>query len=226
MRMDYITLMASLPPLQAPERARQLPISPLRLEQRLRMLSDADAALVSELRRYLGWNAALRDDDAHAAALDVLLGSAKLPPTLHDAVAAQRRLRGVLAALRRRRFASLGGGRARAMQDVGGPRRAGHEIEVAALQHALPWAASLAAQFEAADGSTIERYLLRLQWSWYAESASGHEFDLEAVALYALRFDLLQQALAADAAGARRRFERLVADAVGSVLTAPAGATT
>lgn len=224
-RLDYLTLITSLPPMPAPGRARQLPISQQRLAQRLRMLADDDAVLVERLRRDLGWSLRGAGDLATAASLRELIEAPGLPGDLRSLVDMQYRLRTLLSALRGRRC-----GGSPAEPPVGAhpallPRLRAHATEADfGLGPVLAFATPLVTLFEAGNGFELEQFLIDLQWRWYVDAGFGHEFDLVAVALYALRFDLLRQALAADGPSVQQRVQALIAAIVDGALGERPGA--
>ncbi len=54
--MKYVTLMASLPPLGQLFEAKQTPISLLKLESRLKLLSEKDAILLNQIASLIAWS--------------------------------------------------------------------------------------------------------------------------------------------------------------------------
>lgn len=209
----YITLMASLPAMPDIMAAKQTPISRLRLEQRLRGLAPDDKALLDELLGLLPWQRlALHETDAgfvHRAERLV----PRLPTAaLRHAVVHRLEMRTVLAALRRRQRGEpapaaetfWGYGRwtrtiARSWQEPG-----------LGVERAFPWVREAAEQLQAGDALTLESLLMRELWTMTSRLGAGHAFDFTAVALYALRYQLIERRVAYDAEAAAARFRRLV----------------
>lgn len=214
----YITLVASLPALPPTPAAKRLPISRLRLDQRLRALPPDDRALLDELRSLF----ALTHRDPRPTDADLVERARQLVPrlpsaALRRAVAYTMDLLTITAALRRRRRgepppsdATWGYGRwTRAIAENWQEPGLG-------IEQAFPWVREAAEQVDRGDAIALESLLMRQFWTMTGRLNVGHDFDFTAVALYALRFQVLERRVAYDAETATLRFRRLVEDGLAS----------
>jgi hypothetical protein len=214
----YLTLMASLPALQAPFVARQLPLSRLRLEARLRLLDEDDAGMLSRILDVMQWErAGIEMTDADMvlrldALMDELHGA-----TLRRVISERFALRTVLAAMRRRR-------RGQNAPATGAAWGFGEFVDLIrrnwtrphfGLRRTMPWLAELRELHDAGATLELERAIVRVDWDNLCRAAREHEFDFEAVVLYALRYNVVADWLGHAPADARARFEELVASAIG-----------
>ncbi len=210
----YVMLMTSLPALGDLFAARQTPISRLRLEQRLRALEPADKVLLAAILDLVGWrHLPLDRTDAEIVRRARALVP-RLPTTaLARAVEHRLELRTVVAALRRRQR----GGPPPAADEVWGYGRWTGIIRDRWLepglgvQRAFPWVVEAAGQLQSGDAVGLESLLMREVWTVSSRLAVSHAFDFTAVALYALRYQLLERRVAYDAEAASSRFRSLVA---------------
>ena len=209
----YVALTASLPALPDIVAAKRAPISRLRLDQRLRALTPEDKALLDALEALLarhGSDPGLTDAAfvERARALVPLLPS----PALERAVEHALELRSIVAALRRRQRGepapaadtTWGYGRwtrtmARGWQEPG-----------LGLERAFPWVREAAELVKNGDSITLESLLMRERWTILGRLRIGHDFDFTAVALYVLRYQLVERRVAYDVEAATMRFRRLV----------------
>jgi hypothetical protein len=73
-----------------------------------------------------------------------------------------------------------------------------------------PWIPAAREALVAGDTVALERLLLETAWKQQARLAVGHEFDLEAVALYMLRWSMNDRWARYDADAAQVRFRDLL----------------
>ena len=100
---QYVTLMASLPPIGKLFEARQTPISRLKLASRLKLLSDQDARRLVQISSLIAWSEQPIDrTDAEFVAEAKRFFEEVRHPHLQAIVAARLDLRTIVAALRRR----------------------------------------------------------------------------------------------------------------------------
>jgi len=214
MRSDrYYTLMASLPALE-PLFAEELPpCSRFRLEKRLEMLEPEDARDLAALEGVMFFDRLSFDLTDRAIVEDTeRVMSTIRSPLLREVAEWRMSLRTVVAALRRRATGGPPpkpgekwgfGWWTRALERNWGRRDFG-------LTGALPWIETFAGLVERGDALELEKEVLDLVWMYLSRRAEGHYFDLEAVALYVLRWDLLRRRTSQDAAEARQRFDELM----------------
>jgi hypothetical protein len=215
----YVTLAASLPALGELFAARQTPISRLRLQQRLRGLEPADRALLDEILDLLSWRrlALERTDAQQVRRAKALIP--RLPTTaLRRAVEHRLKMRTILAALRRRQRGEL----APTADEVWGYGRWTRTIRQSwqepglGVERAHPWVAEAAGHVRSGDAVALESLMMREIWMLTGRLAMGHAFDFTAVALYMLRYQLVERRVAYDVEAATLRFRRLVAEGLAS----------
>jgi hypothetical protein len=209
----YITLIASLPILPDILVAKQTPISRLRLEQRLRDLLPEDKALLDDILDLLAWRRLdLGESDAHFMARARRLIPRLPTPALRRAIEYRLEARTILAALRRRRR----GQTAPAADGSWGYGRWTRTIAAnwqepgLGIEQSFPWVREAAEHIRSGDAVALESLLMRQLWTITGRLGVGHAFDFTAVALYALRYQLIERRVAYDAEAATARFRRLV----------------
>ena len=213
--IEYVQLVASLPALGPILAAKTAPINRVRLRARLRgMLRPEHLAEIQAAADILAWpHQAVRTTDAdfvrHARRVVPTLKSEALRRLVHD----QLEQRTVLAALRRRHA----GQDAPSAGEIWGygryvdpyPRklaRTGFRS-----RQSLKWLLPAKDKLDHEDAAGLERMLLEAAWRRAERIVGAHDFDFEAVALYVVRWDLLDRWTRYDAevaAGAVRRTGR------------------
>lgn len=216
--IEYVQLMASLPALGPILVAKTAPINRVRLQARLqRMLRPEHLAEIQAAASILAWpRQAMLTTDA-----DFVRKARKVIPTLKSE--ALRLLvhelleqRSVLAALRRRHA----GQDAPAAGEIWGYGRYVDRIRANwreadfGLGQSLKWLLPAKDKLDKADAAGLERILLEAAWRQADRLVGAHDFDFEAVALYVVRWDLLDRWTRYDAEAAAVRFGALVADAL------------
>lgn len=216
--IEYVQLMASLPALGPILAAKTAPINRVRLQARLQqMLRPEHFAEIQAAANILSWSRqAILTADA-----DYVSKARKVVPTLRNETV--RRLvhdqleeRTVLAALRRRHA----GQDAPAAGEIWGYGRYVDRIRANwrepgfGLGQSLKWVLPAKDKLDKADAAGLERILLEAAWRQADGLIGAHDFDFEAVALYVLRWDLLERWTRYDAEAAAARFDALVADAL------------
>ena len=210
----YYTLIASLPALPPFESAERLPINRERLDRRLRMLTDEDAAMLALARRLTDWQQPLDLPDADFVRRYRAEADGLANPGVAVLVAFRLELRTVIGALRRR-----DAGQPAPQGDWGvGPwlrRLTDHWTEPDfGLRAVLPWLPALRERLAAGDHLGTERQVFGMVWDRCRRTADGRAFALEAVAAYVFRWDILRRWLSHDAEAAAARIERLARDAL------------
>ncbi|MEL6769012.1 MAG: hypothetical protein AAFP17_17675 [Pseudomonadota bacterium] len=214
---QYITLVASLPALGPVLEAKHAPINRARLQKRLRMLTPEHRSELMALANLLAW-ARLPLNGTDAA---LVLRARRLIPTISSptlaALALDRlEMRTLVAALRRRQA----GREAPAREEIWGYARnlsritanwSDPDFGVARIH---PWLPEARAALEKHDAQGLERVLLEAAWRHAVQHSVGHAFDYEAVALYVIRWNLLDRWTRYDAQAAATRFATLVDQAL------------
>ncbi len=210
----YYDLVASLPHLPYFERAERLPITRLRLDQRLRLLKPEHADQLARAQSLVRWrpDRLLRKTDAAQAADYAALMASPLDRPLREYVEFRMDQQTLLAALRRKRDA-LGLREGSAPWGVG--PRVPHvqrywdepDFRLGLLYPWLPQARDLLA---AGDARGLERLLMDGAWRRLDRHAEQHTFGFEAVFSYFFKWDILRAWLACDAEHGKTRFRDLV----------------
>ncbi len=210
---DYIQLMASLPALGPILAARYPPINRARLQARLRQLRPEHQVELQKVADLLDWSRLpLRADDR-----EIVLRARRVIPTLASPTLAelardQLELRTLVAALRRRQA----GAEAPPSDPDWGYGRFVKRIAENwrdpgfGVVRRFPFVLRARALLEARDASGFERIVLEAAWREADRLALGHVFDFEAVALYVVRWMLLDRWTRYDAQAAAARFAALV----------------
>lgn len=219
-RRQYIMLISGLPALPVRlAQAKQLPITRITLDQRLGDLREDHADLLQRLRQLLHWETmppSTRDDqllDQAETLLDMLTPYA----VLRNYVAQRLTLRSLLVALRRRRDslppfsgdepAQSAWGLKAIMQHTA---RRWHEPDFG-LAHSQPWLPEARKHLEARDAWGLEQHLMQHLWRQLHQIADRQHYDFTAVAVYLMRWRLLERWLSYDVHAARERFDLLAA---------------
>jgi hypothetical protein len=215
---EYVQLMASLPALGPILAAKSAPINRVRLQARLqKMLRPEHWAEIEAAAGLLGWpRLALRTSDA-----EFVKRARKVIPTiqsetLRQVVLEQLELRTVMAALRRRHA----GQDAPPADEIWGYGRYVDRIRANwrepgfGLERRFKRLLEAKDMLDKGDVAGLERLVLEALWRHADRLVGAHDFDFEAVALYVLRWDLLDRWTRYDAEAAATRFDALVADAL------------
>ncbi len=214
---EYVALMASLPALGPMLAARHPPINAVRLEARTRVLRPEHKAELDALSGLLAWGRqSMEGADAELVARARRVIPTLSSPTLARLASERLEIRTAVAALRRRHA----GRDAPAPDELWGYGRFVRRIRenwqepTFGVARAFPWLPAARERLEAEDATGLERLLLEAAWRQAARLSVGHHFDFEAVALYAIRWKLLERWTRYDAEAAAARFRGLVAEAM------------
>ncbi len=215
----YYTLVASLPPLPHFSRAERLPINRQRLDERLRLLSDADAAVLASARAVVEWGAhSAIQTDAEVIRRYEVARSSTADSFLLSALRFRIDLRTVIAALRRR----LRGEQSGPCHSTWGAGDWVAHIEKYwrhpdfKLEPVFPWLPAARQHLESGHSADLEELLMNLVWDHLGRSAPGREFALDAVIAFVFKWDILERWLSYDGAEARARFSDLGAQVIAS----------
>ena len=192
----YEMLMSSLPYHGKLFGARQTPLSRFQLNKRLAWLSDADATTLARIEGVLQWRRQLLDQtdvDFLRQAGDVVESLDN--PLLVEVVRNRLEIRTLIAALRMRIFGQPAPLR-------GQPFGFGRWVDVIrrhwtepdfGLAHVYPWVVDADAKLRKRDALGLERLFMGDAWHELSRFGMGHYFDFEAVAIYVLRWDLIDR---------------------------------
>jgi hypothetical protein len=210
----YYDLIASLPHLPHFEQAEWLPITRLRLGQRLRLLKPAHADQLTRAQSLVLWRPPrlLGRTDAAVAKEYVALLDSPLDPSLREYIAFRMDQQTLLSALRRKRTHQ-------ALPDEATPWGVGPRVHYIRkhwdepdfrLAHMYPWIVPARELLRAGDARGLERLLMDVAWRWLGRCAERSMFGFETVFSYVFKWDLLQAWLAGDPEKATVRFGELI----------------
>ena len=192
----YEMLMSSLPYHGELFGARQTPLSRFQLDKRLSWLNSDDAATLTSIEDVLQWRRQLLDQtDAEYLRQAAEVLAALDNPLLADVVRSRLEIRTLIAALRMRNFAQPA-----PMQ--GEQFGYGRWVEVIrqhwtepdfGMARIYPWLLEADAKLRQRDALGLEKLVMRHLWAELSRFGFGHYFDFEAVAIYVLRWDLIDR---------------------------------
>ena len=192
----YEMLMSSLPYHGRLFGARQTPLSRFQLDKRLAWLSADDAAALKRIESVLQWRRQLLDQtdaDFMQQAASVLESLEN--PLLKDVVQSRLETRTLIAALRMRMFG-------RPAPHPGTALGFGRWVEVIrqhwsepdfGLARVYPWVLEADRRLRERDALGVEKLFMGELWLELSRFGFGHYFDFEAVAIYVLRWDLIDR---------------------------------
>ncbi len=214
----YITLMTSLPFPGDLFKAKQTPLSRLKLESRLRMLNEEDSALLRQIEDLVHWiNQPMERTDAAFVKQARRLIPWMADDPLEEVVRFRLEVRTAIAALRKRK---RGEGPPGPDQIWGFGRwveqiqRYWHEPAFR-LEGVFPWLPAANRLLNADDSLGLERLLLGVVWEHLGGAAQEHYFDLEAVIIYVQRWDIIDRWTTYSGEAAVKRFNTLVDEGLG-----------
>jgi len=210
----YYDLVASLPHLPHFEGAERLPITNLRLNQRLRLLKPAHADQLARAQPLVAWcpdPLRWKTDAALAAEYDALT-ALPLERSLKEYVAFRMDQRTLVAALRWK-WEGLVSLEATAPWGVGPwvrhVERHWDEPDFR-LGHLHPWLSAAQDLLTAGDALGLERLLMDATWRRLGHLAEQSTFSFAAVFSYVFKWDILRAWLVCDANKGKNRFRDLI----------------
>ena len=212
----YISLIASLPNPERLFRAKQPPISRLRLDRRLRALTPKHRTILAEIEAVMAWKAYGMDDSDDAARLRAKALMGRLEhETLRAIVAERMDLRVTIAALRMRRDGlpppSSNWAQSRLTQHI----VANWSDPTFKLDTRLPWVREAAELLKKKMPHELERHILDVTYQQLKRHGARHYFDFEAVVIYVLKWSIFDRWTRSDPRAATARFETMAQEALG-----------
>lgn len=214
----YIMLISSLPRPEALFLEKRPPLSRLKLESRLRVLTPEDARVLELTERVLHWGElpiTLTDEEIVARAKEALQEIES--ETVRQIIQGRLEIRTCMVALRRRRR----GGPAPAPGTVWGFGRWTSHIarnwnEASfRLDGTFPWLREADRLLKEGDALALQRLILEQAWKNAVSHKAEHEFDLEAVVIYVIKWNIVDRWGRYNGVGAAKRFEELTEAALG-----------
>ncbi len=210
----YVTLISSFPP-HTPQlfATRQTPISRIKLDERLQMLTPEHAQDLALIENLVHWDriAISTTDEEMVRRAEETMRSLK-NQFIKDIIIWRLEQRTAVAALRRKNLAldvPKAGVRWGYGQWVGHIVRHWQEPTFA-LEKILPWLYEAKQFLEEKNHLGLERLLLSLVWEYYGRVAADHYFDFEAVVVYVLRWDVIDRWSRYNSKLATHRLERML----------------
>ncbi len=214
----YVTLIASLPSREELFVAKQAPLSRLKLDQRLRVLSDEDSAVLKMIEEALNW----RSLSMKVTEKDVINRSRRVlqnvdNETLQQIVRDRLEIRTCVAALRRR---AQGQGAPAKETPWGFGRWVDHIARnwtepTFRLDGVFPWLREANRLMRAGDTIALERLVLEESDKRLRRLSGEHLFDFEAVVIYVLQWSMVDRWSRYNAEVAVRRFDDLTEAGLG-----------
>lgn len=211
----YYTLISSLPPLDDFERATRVPITRLRLDQRLTMLEPDHRNELAAVEALIAWHAQpLTRTGAEMAAQYNRLLRDLTDPTLRHVAITRMDMRTILVGLRRRYR------KVPATDSVWGVgrwvkhMREHWDAPDFGLAVVHPWIPGVRAALEAGDALELERRMLRALWKFLTSLEQADPFGFEQVVSYVFKWDVVNRWVSNDAEAATPAFQSLVTEVV------------
>ncbi|KPK62729.1 MAG: hypothetical protein AMS21_07230 [Gemmatimonas sp. SG8_38_2] len=211
MKRRYYQLVASLPALPDFRRTRVLPLSRLRLEERLALLHPDDLEELTRAERLVSWRRQPvgRTTGQIVAMYDEVMASTE-NRELRNVVDFRMNMRTVMVALRLKR---QGKSAPRGLWGTGPftrfveSRWADPEFGLGAV---FPWIPEAKVFLDQGDAMELEKLLMGQSWKKLSRISDAHPFGFEQVFAFAYKWDILHRWLSYDAEKARERFEELI----------------
>ncbi len=219
---QYTALMCSLPSCNQLFNANYTPISRFQLQQRLTMLSPEDAQDMSRLADILDWfrQPHERTDQQLLKLFNHNLQAIQ-SADISDLLVWRLSFRSVVAALRRRylghEFPQETWAHSRWLPTI---KRNWHE-PMLGLEKRLPWVPEAVRCLREERAMDLEKLLLQQIWLWLERCSWEHQFDLAAVAIYRMRWDLISRWVTYAKEPAQQRFKAMVTELVDPLIETP-----
>jgi hypothetical protein len=213
MKGDYYTVVTSFPHLPYFADAERLPLSRLRLEQRLRMLDADESRQIFQAEFLAGWRlpTGKLGGGNTAARYKTALQSIS-QPVLREFVEYRLDLQTIVAALRIRHAG-------RNPEQYPGIWGVGHLVKPIEahwdapdfrLGTMYPWVLEANNALAAADAMALDRLLMDVVWRHLSRLGDTNPFGFEAITAFVFKWDILQAWLQRDASAAKQRFQVLI----------------
>jgi hypothetical protein len=209
---EYYTVVASLPHLPYFADAERLPLTRLRLEQRLRMLEADEARQVFQAEFLAGWRQlAGTERGVNIAAKYKSALQNITQPVLREFVEYRLDMQTILAALRIRQA-----GRDPGQYPAWGVGRWAKPIETHwespdfRLGTVHPWVLEAGNYLAAGDAIALDRLLMDTVWRKLSRLGDRNPFGFEAITAFVFKWDILQAWLQRDALAAKQRFQVMI----------------
>lgn len=214
----YLMLISSLPQPTSLFGSKQTPLSRLKLDRRLRVLTPEDAENLALIENALQWYRLPIELSEEQAIDRGRLAMSKIEnETLRLILRDRLELRTCMAALRRRHrgesapSAETRWGYGRWVRHIA----ANWTEQGFGLDGVFPWIREADRLLKSNDTMGLERLILGQVWTNLSRRRGEHYFDFEAVVIYVLRWNVVYRWTVHDSDAAAERFEGLVQDGLG-----------
>ncbi len=215
-RMNYYTLIASLPALPPHFDVERTPVSAPRLRSLLRQLSDEDAATIDQLASFFVWDRQLieqSEGDICKHYEDLMRNKHSL---IRDIVNLRINVRTIVAALRRRRDKM---GPPTAIGSLVGTIRRNWNDPTFGLGRRFRWIEPFSGHMLAGEADQAGRVLFEYSWRTWSLMAAEYTFSFEAVTLYLARWEIVDRWTSRNSETGKERFEQLTQETLGEYAT-------
>lgn len=208
----YTDLICSLPACQDLFAAKITPVSRIQLEKRLRVLDKDDYQDIQLLGTFLDWfRHPLHRSDTELLTIVKEKYQNVSSLSIRRYVDWRLEFRTLIAALRQKHR----GGKFSSDIPWGYGRWVKHiekhwNEKYFALEKMHPWLIDVERMLSSEQALELERFILSYVWRWLEKESFSHEFDLEAVAIYLMRWDLVARWTSYTRAPAQQRFTNLL----------------
>ncbi|WP_100641720.1 DUF2764 family protein [Alteromonas facilis] len=213
----YVMLISSLPSPNGLFKSSHTPLSRIKLEQRLSVLSPAEHTILASVEKALDWRFLDADmSDEMIRALDLHAISSVRNETLSLIIRNRLEMRTLIAATRMRHNGKAKPSSARWGFGRWQTHIINHWQEADfALSHLFPWINEFRQHIENDNPVLAERLILTESFKQLQRLSHQHRFDFEAVVIYVLKWNILDRSLNSNGYQAQRRFEQLVKQGLG-----------
>lgn len=219
MNSRYYTLMCSLPHLPHFQKAKHLPLTPVLLEKRLKMLPLEEQELCSQMLKSMPWHhlSRLESSGEIAGEYERLMVLARPYPDLQGVFQTLMEQR-IVVSWQRSRFFEIGQAREiGALFGIGSLEPFIRQLDKAKqawLSHRFPWLKGMEQCLSDDLPYELTVMLMELEWQEAKRLAFAHPFGFEEVAAYLIRWMILQMWFGFDAQKAASRFITMTSEVV------------
>ena len=213
----YTLLLSSLPWLPPPlSRQRYIPPSRIQVERALGMLEEADSLRMARINQVLHWShQPLERDDATVVREAQALLSEEPSPLLREVMLERLEMRTLVAALRRRELGRQPQlGERWAVGRYAGRILANWHDPAFGLGHLFPWLNEAVQRLRSGESLALDRLLMFEAWRRLQRVDDRHDFSFDAVAVYVMRWDILDRLGRQQEEAAHSRFESMLNEAL------------
>jgi hypothetical protein len=215
---DYVSLVSCLPSSERLFVAKLPPISRLKLNNRLKQMTPSDQDTLQKVESVLDWgmqNLALSNRELVKHANNVLASIKS--ETLRALVRDKMELRTCVTALRKK----AKGDPAPTDNSWGFGRWVAHinrhwNDPHFALEKVFNWLPEAQLLIDRKDAEAMERFILERAFKQLQRYSTQHHFDLEAVIIYVLKWNIIERGSHYNTEAARQRFNDLVDEGLGN----------